>query len=360
MINRRNVLIGAGLAAAGGAGLWALSPGPDYDRLATSIRESLTPLDDLRTLASYATLAANSHNTQPWIFAQDGSTVSVAPDLARATPVADANHHHVFASLGCAAENLALAAGAAGRPAAVAFSDQGEGRVTIDLGDSKATRDPLFDAITKRQCTRSLYDGRAVATDELAGIEKAAALSGARVLIVTDPKKIEDVLEMVVAANTAQVEDPAFRAELKQWLRFSSRRAVETRDGLYSACSGNPTLPDWLGRLLFDFVFTAKGENDRYAAQIRSSAGLAIVVSDRNDKPHWVEAGRACQRFALATTALGIRHAFINQPLEVAGKREEFARWLGDDNLSLDMILRFGHADPMPWSLRRPVEEVIA
>ena len=254
MINRRNVLIGAGIAAASGAGLWALAPKPDYDGLAASIREPLTPADDLHTLASYATLAANSHNTQPWLFAQHGSAISIAPDFTRETPAVDANHHHVFASLGCAAENLALAAGAAGRPAAVAYSDQNEGRVTIDLGGSRTARDPLFYAVTRRQCTRSLYDGRAVATDELAVIEKAAALSGARFLIVTDPAKIEEVLEMVVAANTSQVEDPAFRTELKQWLRFSSRRAVETRDGLYSGCSGNPTLPDWLGRSLFDFV----------------------------------------------------------------------------------------------------------
>ena len=83
-------------------------------------------------------------------------------------------------------------------------------------------------------------------------------------------------------------------------------------------------------------------------------------MSDADDKPHWVEAGRACQRFALASTALGIRHAFINQPLEVPEKRAELARWLGDGSLSPDMILRFGHADPMPWSLRRPVDEVIA
>lgn len=358
MINRRNVLIGAGFAAAGGAGWWALSPGPDYDGLAASIRDSLTPADDLQTLASYATLAANSHNTQPWFFAQDGSTLSIAPDFARETPVVDSNHHHVFASLGCAAENLALAAEAAGRPAAVAFSDQGEDRVTIDLGDSQATRDPLFDAITKRQCTRSLYDGRPVATDELAQIEQAAAVSGARVLIVTDPKKVEEVLDMVIAANTAQVEDSAFRTELKQWLRFSSRKAVETRDGLYSACSGNPTLPDWLGGLLFDFVFTAQGENDRYAEQIRSSAGLAIVVSDANDKPHWVQAGRAYQRFALAATALGIRHAFLNQPIEIPAARRDFAQWLGG-GVSPDLIVRFGYGEPMPYSLRRPVEDVI-
>jgi len=358
MLNRRNILIGAGAAAVAGGAAWALAPHADPASLAAALRAPMPPDNDLHTLAHYATLAANSHNTQPWLFSKDGDRVAIAPDLARATPAADANHHHVFASLGCAAENLALAAAAAGRPAAVGYAADAE-RVAIDLAGGAAARDPLFEAITARQCTRSLYDGRAVPADDLRKIEQAAALSGARVLIVTDTTRIEQVLEMVVAANTAQVEDPAFRAELKDWLRFGPRKAADTRDGLYSACSGNPTLPDWLGRTIFDFVFTAEGENDRYAAQIRSSSGLAIVVSDANDKAHWVEAGRSVQRFALAATVLGIRHAFINQPLEVPARREEFARWLGDDGLSPDLILRFGYAEPMPWSLRRPVDEVI-
>lgn len=358
MFNRRNILIGAGAAVVAGGAAWALAPRPDYAGLAAAIRDPGAPEDDLASLVAYATLAANSHNTQPWMFSREGDRIAIAPDMARATPAADANSHHVFASLGCAAENLALAAAAAGRPSGIGYSADDE-RVEIDLVSGAAARDPLFDAITERQCTRSLYDGKAVPADDLKKIEQAATLSGARVLIVTDEKKINDVLEMVVAANTAQVEDPAFRSELKEWLRFGPRKAVATRDGLYSGCSGNPALPDWLGNAMFDFVFTPAGENDRYAAQIRSSSGLAIVVSDANDKAHWVEAGRACQRFALATTALGIRHAFINQPLEVPENRAEFARWLGDEGLSPDLIMRFGYAEAMPYSLRRPVEEVI-
>jgi len=358
MLNRRNILIGAGAAVVAGGAAWALAPRPDYAGLAAAIRDPGPPRDDLESLARYAMLAANSHNTQPWSFSREGDRIAVAPDMTRATPAADANHHHVFASLGCAAENLALAAAAAGRPSTIGYS-AGDERVEIDLASGGAARDPLFEAITQRQSTRSLYDGKPVPAGDLKTIEQAAALSGARVLIVTDAKKIEEILEMVVAANTAQLEDPAFRAELKDWLRFGPRRAVETRDGLYAACSGNPTLPDWIGRSIFDFVVTAQGENDRYAAQIRSSSGLAIVVSDANDKAHWVEAGRACQRFALAATALGIRHAFINQPLEVPEMRGEFARWLGDEGLSPDLIMRFGYAEAMPYSLRRPVGEVI-
>lgn len=359
MPTRRSLLIGAGAAAIAGGAAWSVMTRPDYGSIARSLREPVAPADDTTTLVHYATLAANSHNTQPWLFSRQGDTIAIAPDLTRATPAADANHHHVFASLGCAAENLALAAKAAGRTAHISYDSEVADGVAVDLGKGPASADPLFEAITARQCTRSLYDERAVPADDLAKLEQAAALSGARVLIVTDEKKIGEVLEMVVAANTAQVGDPAFRAELKDWLRFGPRKAVETRDGLYSACSGNPSLPDWLGRRLFDFVFTAKGENDKYAAQIRSSSGIAIIVSDASDKAHWIEAGRACQRFALAATALGIRHAFINQPLEIPEHRARFASWLGDDNLSPDLILRFGYADPMPWSLRRPVGDVI-
>jgi hypothetical protein len=189
-------------------------------------------------------------------------------------------------------------------------------------------------------------------------LEAAAQVPGARVIFVTEPERIEAVLEMVVAANTTQVNDPAFRKELKHWLRFGAATAVRKRDGLYSACSGNPPRPEWLGRSIFDFVFTPDSENDRYAKQIRSSSGLAVFVSDHDDPAHWVQAGRSYQRFALASSALGIRHAFLNQPIEIPAARRDFAQWL-DGGVSPDLIVRFGYADPMPWSLRRPIEDVM-
>jgi hypothetical protein len=360
MLNRRNLMIGAGAAAAAGAAAYAFAPRAPYDEIAAEIRKPLAPgaSPDLRYLVHYATLAANSHNTQPWLFSNDGARVAIRPDFLRATPAADANHHHIFASLGCAAENLALAAQAAGWPADIAFVPTGEGHVEIDIGDGEAGHDPLFDAIAARQCTRSLYDGRNVPAGELKQLEAAAQVPGARVIFVTEPERIEAVLEMVVAANTTQVNDPAFRKELKHWLRFGAATAVRRRDGLYSPCSGNPALPDWLGRAIFDFVFTANSENDRYAKQIRSSPGLAVFVSDHDDRAHWVQAGRSYQRFALASSALGIRHAFLNQPIEIPAARRDFARWLGG-GVSPDLIVRFGYADPMPYSLRRPIEDVI-
>lgn len=330
--------------------------GPDHDAATADLWSPRDPAT-LHGLVHYATLAANSHNAQAWRFRATAEGVAIRPDMSRALPVADGDHHHLYASLGCAAENLMLAAGAAGRSAVMGFVPEGAGRVEFALG-TDGVPDPLFDAILARQCTRSDYDGCAVLPADLAALEAAARVEGAEVMLITDLARIERVLELILTANAAQVSDAAFVAELKSWLRFNPRAAVDTGDGLYTACSGNPVLPDFLGRFLFDRFFTVEAENDRYARQVRSSAGLAIIHSGRDDPAHWVQAGRACQRFALQATALGIRHAHLNQPVEVAATRAQLQALLGLGERRPDMVLRFGYAPPMPRSLRRPVAAV--
>lgn len=356
-ISRRTFLLGGGAALFAGAGTLACSRGPDYEAAAEALW-SPPPPDELEALVHYATLAANSHNAQPWRFRPEIDGVTILPDLSRALPVADPDNHHLYVSLGCAAENLALAAGAASRSAAMEFTPDGAGELRIALG-AEGRRDPLFDAITSRQCTRSDYDGRAVGADDLARLEQAARREGGELYLVDDPARIEQVLELILAATEIQVSDPAFAAELKSWLRFNARAAIETGDGLYSACSGNPTLPTFLGQRMFGFVFKPGAEKDRYARQVRSSSGLAVVVSARDDAAHWIEAGRSYQRFALQATALGIRHAHLNQPVEVASTRPELRALLGLGDRRPDLVLRYGYAPPMPRSLRRPVSDVL-
>jgi hypothetical protein len=50
-----------------------------------------------------------------------------------------------------------------------------------------------------------------------------------------------------------------------------------------------------------------------------------VLAADANDKAGWIAVGRACQRFGLQATALGLKYAFINQPVEVAALRVQFA-----------------------------------
>jgi hypothetical protein len=170
---------------------------------------------------------------------------------------------------------------------------------------------------------------------------------------------MEQTLDYVIQGNTAQLSDAAFVKELKDWIRFNGTDAVRMRDGLYSVSSGNPNIPSWIGDLAFRWLLTAKGENDKCARQVRSSAGIAVFVGQSADKAHWVEVGRCYERFALQCTALGIRNAFLNQPVEVTALRSPFAAALGLSGQRPDLVMRFGRGPAMPRSLRRPVEAVL-
>jgi len=308
----------------------------------------------------YATLAANSHNTQPWKFKVSGDRISIGPDLSRRCPAVDDDNHHLYASLGCATENLVQAARAMGRHADVGFRDGDTASVEIALSAGPQARTDLFEAIPKRQCTRAAYDGRAASSEQLDLLREASSSPRADVLLVTDAAKIGNIADYVVAGNTAQMADEAFLKELKAWIRFSEVEVALKRDGVFSASSGNPTLPRWLGSLMFDWLFTAEAENEKYLAHIKSSAGIAVFASAADDPMHWVEAGRSYQRFALQATALGLKHAFVNQPVEVASIRPELSRYLGLGDRRPDLVVRFGYGPELPRSLRRPVDQVIA
>jgi hypothetical protein len=331
----------------------------DYQAAASSLRAALAENPDMQQMIRYATLAPNGHNSQPWRFSINGGFASIIPDLSRRTPVVDPDDHHLFVSLGCAAENLLIAGAAHGRPGQMLFLNTDGGRIDIGLERGVPNKSALYDAIPKRQSTRSAYNGRAVSAEDLKMLEAASKVDHVSLLLITDKPRREAVLEQVVAANTQQMDDPAFMQELKKWVRFNADEALAKKDGLFGPVSGNPTAPPFVGRMLFSQFVDTDAENDKYVDHIRSSSGIAVFTGDRADKDHWVKVGRSFQRFALQATALGLRHAHINQPVEVTKIRSQFASWLGVPGSRPDLVVRFGYAPALPMSLRRAVTDVL-
>ena len=346
--------------------LSACAPGSDrrqYEARAAHIRRA-GPLVGTsgaslkQELVRYATLAPSSHNTQCWKFALEDAAITLHPDRSRRCPAVDPDEHHVHVSLGCATENLVQAARAHGLRAEARF-DEARDAVRVTLTPAPADVSPWFSAIPARQCTRGDYDGRPLSNDELRLLEQAGTSDGVRILILTETPAIERVLEYVIGANTVQMADPAFVKELKAWIRFNGADAMRTGDGLYSVASGSPNIPTWLGNSAFGWFFTTKGENDKYARQVRSSSGIAVFVGTGADRANWVEVGRSYERFALQATVLGVRTAFLNQPVEVQSVRPAFATAIGLNGLRPDLVVRFGRGPAMPPSLRRPVGDVL-
>ncbi|MFZ5748089.1 MAG: Acg family FMN-binding oxidoreductase [Pseudomonadota bacterium] len=363
-MDRRTLLIGGGLAGGiviGGAAASFATMGSDVDyaAYADDLRRPMAAPPDLAEAVRYATLAPNGHNTQPWRFRIGDGGIAVQPDFARRTPVVDPDDHHLYVSLGCAAENLSLALRAMGRDGGLSEIADRAGGIVAATGAVAPHTDPLFDAIAKRQSTRADYDGSTVAPADLEQLVRAAAVPGVRMVLLTERSVLNRARDLIVAGNDAQMADAAFVAELKHWMRFNPAMAMAHGDGLFTGCTGNPSMPGWIAPAMLRLFFTAAGERAKYVRQIDTSSGLAVFFGDRADPRHWIQVGRACQRFALAATRLGLRQSFVNQPVEVASLRADFAALAGEPGLRPDLVLRFGRGAALPFSPRRPVRAVL-
>lgn len=334
-----------------------------YDRAARAIRrpgkEGADGALDRQELVRLAALAASSHNTQPWKFRLGERAITVLPDFARRCPVVDPDDAHLFKSLGCAAEHLVHAAAAQGHAADVSFDPTQEGLLVRFERATCAHATELFHAIPQRQCTKTVYDGSPLSSAHLQLLAHTGQGTGVRTIILTTRPQLDAVTEYVTRGNVAQLTDTAFRKELISWIRFNPSAALRTGDGLSGRTGGQPPLPTWLAPLIIGWVLTPKAQATTDATNIRSSSAIAVFVATRDDRAAWVEVGRAYARLALQATALNIRSAFINQPIEVPSLRPQFASWLGLSGAHALLIVRLGHAPLAPFSLRRPVSEVI-
>lgn len=360
-MNRRKLLTGgAALAVTGAVGeaSWRHATGTRsaYDRYQDDLRANLAQDPSVAELIRYATLAPSGHNTQPWRITAQGSEIRITPDFLHRTPMVDPDDHHLYVSLGCLAETLAIAGTATGRPGKVETAGTG---LRYIYSQSAAKPDALFQAIPKRQSTRAAFDGREIPATVLAELADAVETPDVQLSLLAERAHIDRLRDLVLAANDDQMADPDFLSELLTWLRFNPDQAMTRGDGLYAAASGMPILPTRLGRIAFDMAFTGASERTRYARLIDSTPCIAILTGKSADPASWIAVGRACQRLALTATTLGLRTSFINQPVEVARFRPDLADIAGTPGRRPDLVMRLGYGPEMPFSPRRPTGRVI-
>src|SRR5450830_533435 len=135
MVRRRQIILGSGVVGVLGAvatGLAGCSSSAGEQDAAHVLRRPLAantgdPVLRLRELVRLATLAPSSHNTQCWHFQLQDRALAITPDLSRRCAVVDPDDHHLYVSLGCATENLAHAALAAGLQPDIHFDPAAQG-----------------------------------------------------------------------------------------------------------------------------------------------------------------------------------------------------------------------------------------
>lgn len=359
-ISRRNfmkILAAGSTIAAGGYFLSEYAPWLDYDKQVGRTWGNRVGSEPLSGLVHYATMAANGHNTQPWKFAIKENAIEIHPDYSRRLPVVDPQDRELWISLGCSLENLLIAAHAAGYTTEVTYPERAE-LIQVQLKAGSPQVSPLINAIPLRQNTRSAYDGRLVKTEALDQLQNLQLEPGVVLHFATNPAAMETILEYINLGNLAQYADPAFVEELITWLRFNKKEALSSSDGLYSICSGNPQVPRFIGQMFVSGT-TPQQQADTDAAKLRSSPAAVVVASEADDRVSWVRTGQVYERLALQMTSMDIKSAFLNQPIEVSDIRKQFQSAIGLGNFLPQLIVRFGYAEAMPKSLRRPAEQVL-
>jgi Poly(hydroxyalcanoate) granule associated protein (phasin) len=171
-------IVGVTGASYGGYSLWRRQGESAYQASLNRTRGVIDESKLLTKIVRYATLAPNSHNTQPWIFEASNENITIRPDFSRRCSVVDPDDHHLFVSLGCACENAVLAGEAFGRHSEVTF-DESNSTLRIDMEAQSPVPSERFNAILIRQTAdaansslQQLIDERIDAALERLGIAR--------------------------------------------------------------------------------------------------------------------------------------------------------------------------------------------
>jgi len=299
-----------------------------------------------------AILAANPHDTQPWLFSAAGASITVLADRSRNLGSFDPFRREMHLGIGCAVENLMRAATVFGYSMNVIVhggkltpspKDNPVNAVHLWLDAAPAARDPLFEAIPNRHTNRGRYLDKTVSQKTLLQLIDLVSDHEVQLVFITDPKARKDLAATIVSATERIIADPEMSADSARWFRTGRREVEAHRDGIGLDTAGLSPLMAAGAKMMPDQdAATADKYWVNMTRDVQTVAPVLglIMVRDRLDMGNAIGAGRAWQRLHLAATMLGLAAQPLNQPVECVDR----AAQLGKNDTFASTLKRFAHA----------------
>lgn len=353
-------------------GVFSAGTGPAY----AAWDEWNPPGGDVLDLVRAAVLAPSAHNTQPWLFRVAPSRIDLVADPARNIGTMDPLRRELQISLGCALENVVLAAPRHGKAPTVSLmpapADQTH-VARIDLAPAPVSTSPLADAIPHRHTNRSAYDtARPLPQATLGALGGLIDTPDIDVVWFTGTEDKRAFGDLTVRATRAIIADPRQAADSFAWDRSTWSEIQARKDGTTVDAFVQPGVIRTLGKLL---PTSRETNDDAWLAATRdthvpTAAAFGTLVSrDPLDPVQRLHTGRVWQRMHLWSTANDLAVQPLNQVEERVDRERTAALPPEFTNAMVSMLsagwhplfsFRIGHptatAQPSP---RRPAEDVL-
>lgn len=324
------VVLGGGVWRAYDQGVFSVGQGPAYE-----------PWKDWRNnsdegalaLVRAAILAASPHNTQPWLFKVTNSSIELYIDTKRNVGALDPFLREEHIGMGCALENLMLAAAAHGYQATATLlpgklgpipsESKPELLARVDLVSGKHEETDLYDAIPRRHTNRSAYNPQKPIPPQFVGTlsRLASKEPDVKLFLFTAEADRKKIVEISSAANAEIYSDPDVERGSDRWIRITWSEVQKFRDGLSIDAFGLPPITTGVAKMIPLWLLkrvASRSEANGYSDLMLTAPLIGIIaVHDRYDREHCLCAGRIWQRAHLLATARGLAGRPSNESVEM-------------------------------------------
>ena len=372
MVARRDVLrmIGGGSVAAATGGCAVLS-GPS-EAARAPWRRAGDQTEFRRRALSYAVLAPNPHNRQPWLVRLVGNdALALHVDLDRRLPVTDPFDRQITIGCGAFLEVMALAAAKDGYRTEIAAFPEGEDPRTLDRRPVAQVRfvaggavpDPLFGHVLARRTTKEVFEPRDVEPGDLARLAAAGQFQGVSASVIGNTGLAAKLRDLTWRAHVREATTPMALKESVDLMRIGAAEVEANPDGIRLE---GPMIE--IARLLglvsrqtlADPASSAFRQGmDKYQGMAMSARAFGWLANEGRTRQDQLDAGRAYLRLNLEATRLGLAIHPWSQALQEYPEMADIAReaqaLIGAPG-RLQMLFRIGHAAPVMPAPRRGLE----
>ncbi|MDP5084080.1 MAG: twin-arginine translocation pathway signal protein [Yoonia sp.] len=375
-MNRRKFLAlsGGGIIVAATATVGSIASRQPTAALAPWTQAGVIYDEPRKRALSYAILAPNPHNRQPWMV--DLSTpdqVVLKVDTNRLLPHTDPFNRQITIGLGCFLEVMVMAAAQDGFAVDLDVFPQGSDRLALDdrpvaiatfRADNSITPDPLFAYLMDRRSNKEPFDTtRPLAPDAIARIRQAA-IHGSRVAGDASDASIAALRKLTTEALIIEIDTPHTFKESVDLFRIGKAEVEANPDGI-----------DFSGPLFETLgafgLMTREGTLDPSSTMFaqgkvavlentQTAMGHLWQATAGNSRADQIAAGRDWVRLNLAATAAGVGMQPLSQALqeypEMQAHFDQVHAMLAQDGETLQMLCRLGYGIEISPSPRWPLE----